>query len=58
MDREEQMRKLVKEINARVKKLYKLDYTVSDCYSTITVFDELDTSNQPEGEHVAIIVNY
>jgi hypothetical protein len=40
MDRDEKRKKLMAEIKKRVKELEKMGFTLSDCASTITLFDD------------------
>lgn len=46
------MESLANQIQERFDKLGKLGFTVTDSYSTICIFDDLDKSEGPEGKVV------
>ena len=46
------MQKIHKKMQAMIKRLLELGYTVGDRYSRITIFDMNDTEENPEGNPV------
>lgn len=52
LSREEEMKKIESEIQLLIGRLKELEYSVSDRFSTITIFDDRDTGEYPEGKPV------
>lgn len=50
----------MKRIEAKMQKLYdrlsELGYTLTDSYSVLTIFDDLDREENPEGKKVGHIM--